>query len=202
MTLTFDTNGTDTNFKYALRNSDNQVYATPNSTSVTVVLGNVTMTDEQFIDILKGLGFKGEKTYQFKTSADFTILHNASSWHALYLFHGYAREQAYADRCLVHPDGAADNDAWATNDDSIYRGFYDGPSSRQGSRAAQQSFKYIVRNHHTTNYAMTLEIRYILSIISSIFILIALCYVPAAFVTFVVKERFVKSKHLAQVGER
>ena len=47
---------------------------------------------------------------------------------------------------------------------------------------------------------LRLQIRFILSIFASLFVLIALCYAPAAFVTFVVKERACKSKHLQLVS--
>ena len=141
------------------------------------------------------IGFTGQKNYSFSSTSDLTILHNASSWHALFLFHGYAREHAYADRCLAGMATAAA----ASEEDDEYQGYYNGQGSKDGNR--DDGVQYIVRNHPlplTTR--QTLEIRYILSIFASIFILIALCYVPAAFVTFTVKERFVKAKHLQLVS--
>jgi hypothetical protein len=107
---------------------------------------------------------------------ELTVLHNASSWHALFLFGGYAKQEAYRDRCFNDDDGSDD----ALDDDDV---------------------SYVVRNHPlplTTKEA--LEIRFILSIFSSLFVLIALCYAPASFVSFVVKERACKSKHLQIVS--
>ena len=46
----------------------------------------------------------------------------------------------------------------------------------------------------------TLFYRIILSFLASLFVLIPLCYIPAAFVSFVVKERSCKSKHLQIVS--
>ena len=44
------------------------------------------------------------------------------------------------------------------------------------------------------------EIKTILSVLASLFILIPLCYIPGAFIVFVVKERSCKSKHLQLVS--
>ena len=46
----------------------------------------------------------------------------------------------------------------------------------------------------------SLEIQIILSLFASLFILIPLCYIPASFVVFVVRERVSKSKHLQLVS--
>jgi ATP-binding cassette, subfamily A (ABC1), member 3 len=43
-------------------------------------------------------------------------------------------------------------------------------------------------------------VKVILSIIAGLFILVPLCYLPASFVTFLVKERTSKSKHLQMVS--
>jgi ABC-type multidrug transport system ATPase subunit len=45
-----------------------------------------------------------------------------------------------------------------------------------------------------------IEIKVILSILSSLFLLIPLCYIPGAFIVFIVKERMSKSKHLQLVS--
>eukprot|EP00605_Chrysophyceae_sp_TOSAG23-4_P001319 GSChrysophyteH1.ASY1.ANO1.1434.1 assembled CDS len=45
-----------------------------------------------------------------------------------------------------------------------------------------------------------LEIKIVLSILASLFILVPLCYIPASFVPFLVKERISKSKHLQIVS--
>lgn len=42
----------------------------------------------------------------------------------------------------------------------------------------------------------TIEVKVILSALASLFVLIPFCYVPGAFVVFLVKERACKSKHL------
>ena len=145
--------------------------ASVNTTEAPTVLdlGNVTLTAAQLQTLLTMLVGTDVETYKLKfvVPTDVTIAHNASSWHANFIFYGYARQEAYQDRCSI--DG---NDASVAN-------------------------RFVVRNHPlplTTRQA--LEIRFILSIFASLFILIALCYAPAAFVTFVVKERSSKSKHL------
>jgi ATP-binding cassette, subfamily A (ABC1), member 3 len=42
----------------------------------------------------------------------------------------------------------------------------------------------------------TIEVKVLLSVLASMFVLIPFCYVPGAFVVFLVKERACKSKHL------
>ena len=60
---------------------------------------------------------------------------------------------------------------------------------------------YVNRNHPLPLTTMqSLEIKVVLSILTSLFMLIPLCYIPAAFVTFVIKERASKSKHLQIVS--
>jgi ATP-binding cassette subfamily A (ABC1) protein 3 len=46
----------------------------------------------------------------------------------------------------------------------------------------------------------TIEIKTILSILASMFVLIPYCYIPGAFIVFLVKERACKSKHLQLVS--
>ena len=60
---------------------------------------------------------------------------------------------------------------------------------------------YYAKNHplpQTTKQA--LDIKVILSLLTSIFILVPLCYIPASFISFLVKERVSKSKHLQIVS--
>jgi len=60
---------------------------------------------------------------------------------------------------------------------------------------------YLSKNHPLPITAKTtIDIQVILSLLTSIFILVPLCYIPASFVSFVVKERVSKSKHLQIVS--
>ena len=60
---------------------------------------------------------------------------------------------------------------------------------------------YLVKNHPLPiTKAEALEIRLILSVLAALFILVPLCYIPASFVSFVVREREIKSKHLQLVS--
>jgi len=60
---------------------------------------------------------------------------------------------------------------------------------------------YVSRNHPLPLTALqSLEIKVILSILTSLFMLIPLCYIPAAFVAFIVKERVSKSKQLQYIS--
>ncbi len=62
-------------------------------------------------------------------------------------------------------------------------------------------FDYDVRNHPMPPTAkQSLTFRIILAIFTSIFIVIPLCYIPSAFIVFIVKERACKSQHLQYVS--
>ena len=64
-----------------------------------------------------------------------------------------------------------------------------------------ESASYSLRNHPLPlTIEQAIEIRVILSVLASLFILIPLCYIPASFVIFIVKERTSKSKHLQLVS--
>jgi len=139
------------------------------NTNTTLLLGNYTLSLTQLIAVARQF-LNGTSVYKFDyvSPMDLTVLHNSSSWHALYMFHGFARQAAYADRCFETPNPSA---------------------------------TYVVRNHPLPlTTGQVLEIRFILSVLTSLFLLIVLGYVPAAFVSFVVKERECKSKHLQLVS--
>eukprot|EP01041_Mallomonas_annulata_P006632 gene6631-13438_t len=60
---------------------------------------------------------------------------------------------------------------------------------------------YVARNHPLPLTAtQAIELKILLSIFASLFILIPLCYIPASFITFIVRERVSKSKHLQIVS--
>ncbi|GMI21052.1 hypothetical protein TeGR_g11943 [Tetraparma gracilis] len=96
----------------------------------------------------------------------YSILHNASSAHALASFTQSLFQNLY-NQCDGVPEGS--------------------------------TFK--ITNHPLPlTVTQSLEIRTILSLFASLFILIPYCYIPAAFVVFVVRERTCKSKHLQLVS--
>lgn len=60
---------------------------------------------------------------------------------------------------------------------------------------------YLSKNHPLPiTPKTTIDIQVILALLTSIFILVPLCYIPASFVSFIVKERVSKSKHLQIVS--
>ena len=60
---------------------------------------------------------------------------------------------------------------------------------------------YAARNYPLPlTVQQTLEVETILALFASLFILIPLCYIPAAFCIFIVRERVSKSKHLQMVS--
>ena len=61
--------------------------------------------------------------------------------------------------------------------------------------------QYVVKNHPLPlTVKQSLEIKVILALFASLFILVPLCYIPASFVAFTVKERASKSLHLQLVS--
>ena len=74
------------------------------------------------------------------------------------------------------------------------------PMSAQ-DRARNPNVTYVAKNHPLPLTArQTLEIRVVLALLASLFILVPLCYIPGSFVTFVVRERTSKAKHLQLVS--
>ena len=60
---------------------------------------------------------------------------------------------------------------------------------------------YLAKNHPLPLTArQSLQNRIILSLLASLFILVPLCYIPASFITFIVRERMSKAKHLQLVS--
>lgn len=83
---------------------------------------------------------------------------------------------------------------------AIFQGEMVGAQYQTCSSAGTNS-EYLIKNHPLPiTLRSSLEIRVILSILTSLFILVPLCYIPAAFVAFLVKERVSKSKHLQFVS--
>lgn len=68
-------------------------------------------------------------------------------------------------------------------------------------RIANPNVAYLAKNHPLPLTArQSLQNRIILSILASLFILVPLCYIPASFITFIVRERMSKAKHLQLVS--
>jgi len=109
--------------------------------------------------------FSGDTSCKLNLKTDVSIIHNASSAHAIATFN-----QAYME--YLYKKCSAD------------------PSSR-----------LVSMNHPLPlTIQQSLEIQTTLSIITSLFLLIPYCYIPAAFVVFLVKEKANKSKHLQLVS--
>jgi ATP-binding cassette subfamily A (ABC1) protein 3 len=56
------------------------------------------------------------------------------------------------------------------------------------------------KNARVTLGQQSIEVKALLSVLASLFILIPFCYIPGAFIVFVVKERDFKSKHVQLVS--
>ena len=106
--------------------------------------------------------------------SDYTILHNTSSPHALTAWYGELIETSF-QRCV----GIGD----------------------EGLNSEGKEIRYLTKNHPLPiTSEKSIETQIVLSVLTSVFILVPLCYIPAAFISFIVKERVTKSKHLQIVS--
>jgi len=174
--------------------------------NITFAVGNLILTVEEVQELVYIIFGDEIETYNFITPSALSVAHNASSWHGLWLFQGLARQEQYRTQCLDPSkwgikDSDDDDGSFVASDDVAEQ--YAGQESlKSGGKLTHKSpGRFVVRNHPlplTTR--QTLEVRAILSVFASLFVLIALSYAPAAFVTFVVKERQCKSLHLQKVS--
>ena len=105
-----------------------------------------------------------------------TVLHNTTSPHGIAAFRGEVVSAAWQE-C------------------------YESLNVSQSQRVLRPKVDYSARNHPLPMTSrQTLENRVILSLLASLFILVPLCYIPASFITFVVRERMSKAKHLQLVS--
>eukprot|EP00599_Poterioochromonas_sp_BG-1_P017989 CAMPEP_0173168162 /NCGR_PEP_ID=MMETSP1105-20130129/23088_1 /TAXON_ID=2985 /ORGANISM="Ochromonas sp., Strain BG-1" /LENGTH=1495 /DNA_ID=CAMNT_0014089829 /DNA_START=1445 /DNA_END=5932 /DNA_ORIENTATION=+ len=117
------------------------------------------------------------RNYQFYIPSPVTIMHNSSSPHGISAWQGELVESLF-QYCS-----------------SLYQ------SEVSSAPLLPQDIRYLIKNHPLPiTSQQSLEIRVILSLLTAIFILVPLCYIPAAFVAFLVKERVSKSKHLQIVS--
>jgi ABC-type multidrug transport system ATPase subunit len=112
--------------------------------------------------------------YHFDIISPITIMHNSSSPHAIAAFDGEVMSSLFSKCSAEGVYSSYDTASWMSS-----------------------SATYESKNHPLplTDQRM-LRIQVILSIFAAILILIPLCYLPAAFVTFIVRERVSKAKHL------
>lgn len=114
---------------------------------------------------------EGIGTYDVIIPSVLTLMHNSSSAHATALFDG-----------------------------EVVRSLFD-ICSRSQRPSSPEAIDYTAKNHPlplTAQQSLTIQV--ILSIFASLLMLIPLCYLPSSFVTFIVRERVSKSKHLQLVS--
>ena len=108
-----------------------------------------------------------------------TLLHNSSSNHAFAAFLGEATIAAWDEAHALRAGGTP-------------------PTNTTGGAAP---YSYAVYNAPLPlTRRQSLDVKLILALLSSIFLLIPFCYIPAAAAVFVVRERISKSKHLQLVS--
>jgi ABC-type multidrug transport system ATPase subunit/ABC-type multidrug transport system permease subunit len=133
----------------------------------------------------------GVHSYMFRIPSVVTIMHNSSSPHGLAAWQGEIIESIYQYCSAKYVNGNAQVHSRANHN----------PSISANNIVNPEDIKYLIKNHPLPiTPQQTIEIRVILSLLTAIFILVPLCYIPAAFVAFIVRERVSKSKHLQFVS--
>lgn len=124
----------------------------------------------------------GVTTTEYSIPSSYTVMHNTSSTHAVAAWHGELIESIF-QTCANHTTNILLN------------------AGAPSTMFPKGKIKYVAKDHPLPITAQqALAIRVILSLLTAIFILVPLCYIPAAFVAFLVKERVSKSKHLQIVS--
>jgi hypothetical protein len=115
-----------------------------------------------------------------------TLMHNSTAYHAVPSF---AAEMLRSQLMLLHGPSSLMSPS-APYSDYI--------ANRSSTTSATS---YTLRNHPLPLTAQSsLTIRALLAVFAALFTLVPFCYLPASFVIFVVKERYVKAKHLQLVS--
>jgi ABC-type multidrug transport system ATPase subunit len=155
-----------------------------NSANISAALngsaGSVTLSQA---DVLRVVLPDGVEEYRTALDSPHTVGFNTTSAHGAAIFRGELLNAAFA-MC------------------SPLRKYWGGNPGIYGDNPRDiPTPQYIAKNHPLPiSRADALEIRLILSVLAALFILIPLCYAPAAFVAFVVIERESKSKHLQTIS--
>ena len=138
--------------------------------NVAFKVGDVLISLAQALSLLPN----SPAMYPVQYPATATVMFNASSPHGIAAFRGEVVAAAF-QRC------------------------YD--ALPVPNRALYPNVTYVAKNHPLPLTAnQTLEIRVVLALLASLFILVPLCYIPGSFVTFLVRERTSKAKHLQLVS--
>lgn len=136
--------------------------------------------------------------YRVRRAAAYTVLHNSSSSHALPAFYGQSASQSGPP---TPPSSLAQTEQAYLGLSGLAVVRLAGELTRLhyerclGGKRAVKGF--VARNHPLPlTEGETLEVQTVLSLLTALFLLIPLTYIPAAFVVFGVRERAVKAKHL------
>ncbi len=138
----------------------------------TTSLGNVSIPLETvLLQVLPTV----KVDYPIAIPSAFSILHNTTSPHSMAIYNGALVSSAFAQCSPVN--------AFDTGGHTRTRPVY------------------LVKNHPLpVSIKQALETKIVLSVLASLFVLVPLCYIPASFIPFLVKERVSKSKHLQNVS--
>ena len=149
--------------------------------NIELELFGITFTIRSIkLSIVQLLSYIPDRSSSFEIfyPSEVTIMHNASSPHGIAAFRGEiinARMQECYNRAInLNTSNTAFKPA---------------------------TVNYLGKNHPLPLTAkQALEIRIVIALLACLFILVPLCYIPASFITFLVKERVSKAKHIQLVS--
>ncbi|GMH55684.1 hypothetical protein TL16_g01967 [Triparma laevis f. inornata] len=176
---------------------ENPGWFTVSMTSVIVEAETRKVTIKDFTVIIGG-GKDGKDGSGTKTELGDVTFTLPSDWRSTLidlLPSEYYREDSFINSTYSMLHNSSSPHAVASFTQTLFQSIYNQcPSISDAAR-------FSITNHPLPlTVTQALEIKTILSLFASLFILIPYCYIPAAFVVFVVKEKSCKSKHLQLVS--
>lgn len=180
--------------------------------AVVIPLNNVTVSVAQLLSFLPD----GRQFYRTSIPVPYTVMHNSTSPHGVAMFNGELRA-AYFETCSPGVDAQATlspasrrslnegnkltKEKKLTKENKHLRAAPVISSESVSSTIAYIKAKFVAKNHPLPlTDQQTLENQILLAFFACLFILVPLCYIPAAFVSFLVRERSSKAKHIQIVS--
>ena len=175
------------------------------ATNIINTQSSSSSQNKNIINAIFNLFPNDTQSYILPLPSQYTILHNSTSPHAIAAFHGELIQSAYR-QCQKSKETYSDDyntisssRSSGGSSDSDFSDVYQ--QRRLKTSSLSSSIQYLIKNHPLPiTLKDTIEIEVILALLTSIFIIVPLCYIPASFVSFIVKERVSKSKHLQIVS--
>lgn len=191
------------------------------SNSIALPGGTVTFSVSDFIALLPNT----TDNMVISLPSPYTVMHNSSSPHAIAFYGGQLIESTFRtcspavtalteilDPLFTTNQQTHEKDFPADSYSNLRKGKTDldvdttsnneeEPQSLYAFESISNAPRYLIKNHPLPlTKRQNLEIRVILALFASLFLLVPLCYIPSVFCAFIVQERYSKCKHLQVVS--